>query len=131
MAREEGRTLTEPETQDPLRKHTGCYVCLESLAGCDRPEIEFDHIHGYADGIPQDLSSFGPVGASSSDHKRNCHAAQARKPPLEYRGQLRIKKASPDVTVPSPPCPSALPSVYESSTDRRTMLVSARLQHSY
>jgi hypothetical protein len=98
MAREEGRTLAEAQTQEPLRKQALCLICLESLSGYHRSEVESNHIYSYADGNPQYLSNLGPVGAPSSDQKRKCHAAKGGKLAAEYREEVRIKKVLQDVT---------------------------------
>lgn len=122
MAKEERRILTEEEKQDLLAKHENCYICLDSLEGYSREEIQFDHIYNYADGYPQDLSNFAPVHASMDERKLNCHAAKGRKAPIEYREEVRIKKRLKAVQGLADLCPSAVPSVFSISDDKKTIV---------
>ena len=121
MAKEERRVLIETEKEDLLRKHPNCYICDESLDGYSREEIQFDHIYAYADGYPQELSNFAPVHASKDERKLNCHGAKGRKPPIEYREEVRIKKQLKTVQGLSDVCPSAIQSTNVISSDFKSI----------
>jgi hypothetical protein len=121
MPKEERRVLTEAEKEDLLRKHSNCYICDESLDGYSRDEIQFDHIYAYADEYPQELSNFAPVHASKDERKLNCHAAKGRKPPIECREEVRIKKRLRTVHGLADVCPSAIQSTYAISPDFKTI----------
>lgn len=121
MAKEERRILPEEEKQELLEKHKECYICLETLEGYAREEIQFDHIYNYADGYPQDLSNFAPVHASKDERKLNCHAAKGRKSPIEYREEVRIKKRLKNVQGLADLCSSAIQSIFSISVDRRNI----------
>jgi hypothetical protein len=122
MPTEEKRILTEEEKLSLLEKHPECYICLEPLAGYERSEIQFDHIYSYGDGYPQDLSNFAPVHASTKEHKLNCHSAKGRKSPADYREELRIRNKLRDVKDLSSLCPEAIPSTYQISQDRHSIM---------
>ena len=121
MAKEERRVLTEAEKEDLLAKHPNCYICDESLDGYSKDEIQFDHIYAYGDGYPQEFSNFAPVHASKDERKLNCHAAKGRKPPIEYREEVRIKKRLKTVQGLGDVCPSALQAAYGISSDFKTI----------
>lgn len=121
MVKEERRILTEPEKVSLLEKHKQCYICLETLEGYGRDEIQFDHIYNYADGFSQELCNFAPVHASQDERKRNCHKAKGRKAPIEYREEIRINKSLKIVHGLADLCPNAVQSVYSISEDKRSI----------
>lgn len=123
MSKDERRRLTEDEKSELLSKHKVCYICNISLEGYSREEIHFDHIYDYADGYPQDLSNFAPVHASKDLRKLNCHGAKGRKSPYEYREELRIKSKLEEISGLKDLCPSAIPTVYSVSEDKRSITI--------
>ena len=123
MPKEERRVLTQDEKSELLSKHKACYICLKTLEGYSRDEIEFDHIYNYADGHPQELSNFAPVHASKDLRKLNCHKAKGRKTPYEYREELRIKSKLEEVSGLKDLCRRAVQSVYSVSTDKKSITI--------
>lgn len=119
MPLEERRVLSDEERVELLHKHKECYICRGAIEGYGKDEIEFDHIYNYAGGYPQDISNFAPVHASRDQRKLNCHAAKGRKPPIEYREELRIKKQLEGIQGLADVCPKAIQSVYTLSDDFR------------
>jgi len=123
MPKEERRVLTQDEKSELLSKHKACYICLKTLEGYSRDEIEFDHIYNYADGHPQELSNFAPVHASKDLRKLNCHKAKGRKTPYEYREELRIKSKLEEISGLKDLCRRAVQSVYSVSTDKKSITI--------
>lgn len=121
MTDEKRRVLNIEEKTELLKKHNVCYICLESLINYSHDEIEFDHIYSYADGHSQDLSNFAPVHASDDARKKDCHRAKGRKSPYEYREEVRVTSTIEKITGLKDLCPNALPSVYEISSDKRSI----------
>ena len=123
MPKEERRVLTQDEKSELLSKHKACYICLKTLEGYSRDEIEFDHIYNYADGHPQELSNFAPVHASKDLRKLNCHKAKGKKTPYEYREELRIKSKLEEISGLKDLCRRAVQSVYSVSTDKKSITI--------
>jgi len=86
------RVLTDEEKRGLRVKWPRCYICDDDFKQYSHSEIEFDHIHDYASGNPQELSNFAPVHAAKDSTKKNCHQDKGRKSPFEYKEELRIKK---------------------------------------
>lgn len=123
MPKEERRVLAQDEKSELLSNHKACYICLKTLEGYSREEIEFDHIYNYADGYPQELSNFAPVHASKDPRKLNCHKAKGRKTPYEYREELRIKSKLEEISGLKDLCRGAVQSVYSVSTDNKSITI--------
>ena len=127
MANEKRRILDDEEKVKLLSDHPNCYICNEPLAGYDKSEIQFDHIYNYADGYPQENSNFAPVHASKDERKLNCHKAKGQKSPIAYREELRITNKLKTINGLGDLCTSAIQSVYEISSDKKTIKFNGKI----
>lgn len=117
------RILTSEEKEELLRKNKNCYICLQSLEGYTKEEIQFDHIYNYADGYPQELSNFSPVHASKNPKKLNCHKDKGKKSPYDYREELRIKSKLDKITGLKDLCSNPIQSIYSIPEDKNTISI--------
>jgi hypothetical protein len=127
MATEPRKVLTQEEKNEIMENNKNCYICLQTLNGYSKEEIEFDHIYNYEDGHPQELSNFAPVHASKDIRRLNCHKAKGKKSPFEYREEIRIKTKLDRITGLKDLCNNPIKSVYNISDDKKTININGEI----